>query len=136
MLMKNNKIRADKQIEKKMEVHEYNLSEIVLENYDENKLNIILESIKANGFEKTAKIYSNSISSTQGGSIDGFLHSQFLDSYLKEILKLSKMQTSEPIKINNNIVIIKLNDKRTLNQKNMNIAKIEKDIIQRKKEEN
>ena len=45
------------------------------------------------------------------------------------------MQTSEPIKINNNIVIIKLNDKRTLNQKNMNIAKIEKDIIQRKKEE-
>ena len=45
------------------------------------------------------------------------------------------MQTSEPIKINNNIVIIKLNDKRTLNQKNMDIAKIERDIIQRKKEE-
>ena len=45
------------------------------------------------------------------------------------------MQTSKPIKINNNIVIIKLNDKRTLNQNNMNIAKIEKDIIKRKKEE-
>ncbi len=129
------KSELNKQIEKKMEVHEYNLSEIVLENYDENKLNIILESIKANGFEKTAKIYSNSISSTQGGSI-GWVSSQSIsDSYQKEILKLSKMQTSEPIKINNNIVIIKLNDKRTLNQKNMNIAKIERDIIQRKKEE-
>ena len=45
------------------------------------------------------------------------------------------MQTSKPIKINNNIVIIKLNDTRTLNQNNMNIAKIEKDIIKRKKEE-
>ena len=98
------KSELNKQIEKKMEVHEYNLSEIVLENYDENKLNIILESIKANGFEKTAKIYSNSISSTQGGSI-GWVSSQSIsDSYLKEILKLSKMQTSEPIKINNILI--------------------------------
>ena len=129
------KSELNKQIEKKREVQEYNLSEIVLENYDEKKLNIILESIKVNGFEKTAKIYSNSISSTQGGSI-GWVSSQSIsDSYLKEISKLSKMQTSKPIKINNNIVIIKLNDTRTLNQNNMNIAKIEKDIIKRKKEE-
>tara|TARA_A100001011_G_scaffold47444_2_gene44879 strand:- start:2322 stop:3209 length:888 start_codon:yes stop_codon:yes gene_type:complete len=129
------KSELNKQIEKKSEVQEYNLSEIVLENYDENKLNIILESIKVNGFEKSANIYSNSISSTQGGSI-GWVSSQSIsESYLKEILKLSKMQTSEPIKINNNIVIIKLNDKRTLNQNDMNIVKIERDIIKRKKEE-
>ena len=47
-------------------------------------------------------------------------------------IKVKQMQTSRPIKINNNIVIIKLNDKRTLNQKNMDIAKIERDIIQKK----
>ena len=129
------KSELNKQIKKKREVQEYNLSEIVLENYDANKLNIILESIKVNGFEKTAKIYSNSISAAQGGSI-GWVSSQSIsDSYLKEISKLSKMQTSKPIKINNNIVIIKLNDKRTLNQNDMNIEKIEKNIIKRKKEE-
>ena len=107
----------------------------MLENYDENKLNIILESIKLKGFEKTANIYSNSISSSQGGSI-GWVSSQSIsNNYLKEIMKLSKKQISEPIKINNNIVIIKLNDTRTLNKNKMNIVKIERDIIQRKKEE-
>ena len=129
------KSELNKQIKKEKEVQEYNLSEIVLENYDENKLNIILESIKLKGFEKTANIYSNSISSSQGGSI-GWVSSQSIsNNYLKEIMKLSKKQISEPIKINNNIVIIKLNDTRTLNKNKMNIVKIERDIIQRKKEE-
>ena len=41
----------------------------------------------------------------------------------------------KPIRINNNIVIIKLNDKRTLNLNNMNFVKIEKNIINKKKEE-
>ncbi len=129
------KSELNKQIQKKREVQEYNLSEIVLQNYDENKLNTILESIKLDGFEKTANIYSNSISSSKGGSI-GWVSSQSIsNNYLKEIVNLSKKQISKPIKINNNIVIIKLNDKRTLNQNDMNIAKIEGDIIQRKKEE-
>ena len=55
--------------------------------------------------------------------------------YLKEILKLKKTQISEPIKINNNIVIIKLNDKRILNQNNLDLVEIEKKIIRQKKEE-
>ena len=45
------------------------------------------------------------------------------------------MQISKPIKINNNVVIIKLNDKRILNQNKLNIKQIEKNIIQKKKEE-
>ena len=55
--------------------------------------------------------------------------------YLKEILKLKKTQISEPIKVNNNIVIIRLNDKRILNQNNLDLVKIEKKIINQKKEE-
>ena len=53
--------------------------------------------------------------------------------YLTEIQKLNTTDISEPIKINNNIVIIKLNDKRILKQNNLNLAKIEKDIINKKK---
>ena len=36
------------------------------------------------------------------------------------------MQISNPIKINNNIVIIKLNDKRTMKIDSQNFVKIEK----------
>ena len=57
------------------------------------------------------------------------------NEYLKEILKLKKTQISEPIKVNNNIVFIRLNDKRILNQNNLDLVKIEKKIINQKKEE-
>ena len=45
------------------------------------------------------------------------------------------MQVSEPLEINNNIVIIKLNDKRILTQDNLNLVELEKQIIKKKKEE-
>ena len=37
--------------------------------------------------------------------------------------------------INNNIVIIKLNDKRSFDQNNIDVVKLENNIINRKKEE-
>ena len=67
--------------------------------------------------------------------LDGLHQNQFQVIILNEIQKLNKNQISKPIKINNNIVIIKLNDKRTLNQNKLNLAKIEKNIINKKKEE-
>ena len=42
---------------------------------------------------KNAKIYSNSVSSSKGGLIDGFLQSQF-HYYLKLINKIGQMQIS------------------------------------------
>ena len=129
------KLELNKQIKKGKEIEEFNLSEIVLENWDENKLKEIQNSIKEKGFEKTAALYSNSVSSSQGGSIGWVISKSISSIYLKEILKLDKTQISKPIKINNNIVIIKLNDKRTLNQKNLNLVEIKKKIINQKKEE-
>ena len=129
------KSELNKQMIKEKKIEEYNLSEIVLENWDETKLNEIQKSILENGFEKTASLYSNSVSSAQGGSIGWVISKSISSLYLKEILKLNKKQVSEPIRINNNIVIIKLNDKRTLNQNNLNLVEIEKKIINKKKEE-
>ncbi len=129
------KSELSKQIEKESKIDEFSLSEIVLDKWDEKKLELIKESIKKSGFEETATIYSSSVSSAQGGAI-GWVASKSISSiYLREILKLEKNQISEPIKMNNNIVIIKLNDKRILNQKNLNLVNIEKNIINRKKEE-
>ena len=129
------KSELSRQIKKEKEILEFNLSEIVLENWSENKLSEIQNSIKDNGFEKTAKLYSNSVSSAKEGSI-GWVDSKSISNlYLSEILKLKKTQISKPIKINNNIVIIKLNDKRTLNKNKLNLIEIEKKIINRKKQE-
>ncbi len=129
------KSELNKQIKKNKQLEEFNISEIVLENWDENRLKSIEESIEKNGFEKTAVLYSNSISSEKGGSIGWVASKSISNKYLKEILKLDKMQISKPIKINNNIVIIKLNDKRTINIDKQNLVKIEKNIINKKKEE-
>ena len=129
------KTELNKQINKEKKIEEFNLSEIVVEDWNENKFNRYSKKYKKNGFEKTATIYSNSVSSKKGGSIGWVSSKSISKDYLEVILKLDKMQISKPIKINNNVVIIKLNDKRILNQNKLNIKQIEKNIIQKKKEE-
>ncbi len=129
------KSELNKQLKQENKIEEFNLSEIVLENWDQIKLNEVKKSIQENGFVKTATLYSESISSTKGGSIGWVVSKSISKNYLDIISKLKKTQISEPIKINNNIVIIKLNDKRILNQNNLDLVEIEKKIIRQKKEE-
>ena len=129
------KSELNKQIKNNKKIEEFNLSEIVLENWSEDQLKMIQKSIIENGFEKTAALYSSSISSAKGGSIGWVPSKSIAIDYLNEILKLDKKQISKPIKINNNIVIIRLNDKRSLNQNEIDLVKIEKNIINKKKEE-
>ena len=129
------KSELNRQVVKEKEIDEFYLSEIVLENWDDTKLASVKKSIEEIGFEKTATLYSSSVSSAKGGLIGWVASKSISKNYLKEILKLNKNEVSNAIKINNNIVFIKLNDKRTLNQNNLNLAKIEQNIITKKKEE-
>ena len=129
------KSELNKQLQQENKIEEFNLSEIVLEDWDQMKLNEVKKSIQENGFVKTATLYSDSISSTKGGSIGWVVSKSISSNYLETISKLKKTQVSEPIKVNNNIVIIKLNDKRILNQNNLDLVEIEKKIIRQKKEE-
>ena len=129
------KTELNKQIKNGRKIEEYNLSEIVIENWDEKKLKDIQQSIQEKGFEKTAILYSSSVSSEKGGSIGWVVSKSISDKYLKEILKLEKKKVSKPIKINDNIVIIKLNDKRTSSQNDLSLVELEKRIITKKKEE-
>ena len=122
-------------IKENREIIEYNLSEIVLENSDQKKVNLILQNINDNGFENTASIYSNSVSSTNKGLIGWIASSSISKYYLQEITKLEIGQISEPIQQQNNLVLIKLNNKRILKEKNLDVERIEKNIINKKKEE-
>ncbi len=124
-----------KEVIKQKEVIEYNLSEIVLENNKNFEISNLISSIKSKGFEATATLYSNSPSSSKGGKI-GWLSSKSISNlYLKEIQKLSPGEVTNPLKNKNNIVILKLNDKRILEKENLDLERIKNNIVQKKKEE-
>ena len=93
---------------------EYNLSEI----FFTKKQNVsvkeyskkILESIEINGFENTANLYSISDSSKAGGKI-GWVKKNNLSSEINRELENLKINSySNPIKIGNNYLILKIND--------------------------
>tara|TARA_X000000950_G_scaffold76716_1_gene96052 strand:+ start:92 stop:1027 length:936 start_codon:yes stop_codon:yes gene_type:complete len=106
-----------KQIEKSSKEEfsiEYNFSEIVFkENQNislEDQQKKILESIEINGFENTANLYSISDSSKVGGKI-GWVNKNNLSLEINRELENLKINSySDPIKIDNNYLILKIND--------------------------
>ena len=107
-----NKIKGQvKGIKKK---YEYNLSEIIFdEELDKNLEDKVLEikkSINSIGFENTAIIFSISNTAKNGGLIGWINELQISKQILEQIEKLNQEQFSEPIKVNNSYIIIKVNE--------------------------
>ena len=77
-------------------------------------INEVQDSIKNVGFENTAILYSISDSSNSGGKI-GWIKENNLSKNVIEHLKKIKVNTSgDPIKIGNNLLILKINDERKI----------------------
>ena len=100
---------------------EYNLSEIVfMQNQNisiKDQSKKILESIEINGFENTANLYSISDSSKVGGKI-GWVKKNNLSLEINRELKNLKINSySDPIKIDNNYLILKINDIKEISVK-------------------
>ena len=113
--LKKKIINQLKRTEKK---YEYNLSEIFfreeIDKDNKNKISEIYESINSIGFENTANIYSISNSAKNGGLI-GWINELQVSKIINEnVNKLSIEDISEPIKIGNAYIIIKLNDKKEI----------------------
>ena len=119
-----NKIKIDEsEIKKKVEtfinnqekIYEYNLSEILF-NFDTDYKELI-DFINNYGFEAAASKYSISDTSTNGGKI-GWVKNNNLNEKLKQtISNLNEGQISNPIKIPNGNLLIKLNKKNELKSK-------------------
>ncbi len=97
-------------------VIEYDLSEIIFNiknntTYNE-ELKKIKNSIEANGFENTANLYSISDSSKIGGKIGWVVKNNLSNPIINKIKDLKKDEYSEPIKIGNNFLILKINETR------------------------
>ena len=107
-------INKIEKISKKEFSLEYNLSEIVFSKKqnvsiaDQSKK--ILESIEINGFENTANLYSIADSSKTGGKI-GWVKKNNLSLEINSELESLKINSfSNPIKIGNNYLILKINE--------------------------
>ena len=97
-------------------IQEYNLSEIIFSTKNNTTYNDefkkIKNSIEDNGFENTANLYSISDSSKVGGKIGWVAKKNLSVAIIDKIKNLKKDQYSEPIKIGNDFLILKINETR------------------------
>ena len=111
---------------------EYNLSEILFEIKDNEKLDtkykLILKNISETGFKNSANIFSISNSSKFGGDLGWINDAQLNENLLNQIKSLNIKQLTKPIQVTNGYLIIKLNDKREKNIK-INFEKTLKKMI-------
>lgn len=133
----------DKEIKIKVqnqnELIKYNLSEIEVlskNNDQDNKIILqIKDEINNFGFENAVIKFSISSTATNKGNL-GWINAASLS---KEFLKiLDKMQIgdiSNPIKKQNKIILLKLNDKKISNYSDINKETLKKELINQKKNE-
>ena len=112
---------------------EYNLSEIVfIKNQNislKDQSKKILESIEINGFENTANLYSISDSSKVGGKIGWVKKNNLSLEINRELQNLEINSYSDPIKIDNNYLILKINDIKEITVKIDKEKKLDKMIM-------
>ena len=110
------------------------LSEIEIQSSEDKRqesINKILESIKKEGFENTAKKFSISESAKYGGNIGWIDEAKLSGSLYKNIRNLKMDKVSEPIFVKNNIIWIKKNGEKVLEN---NVKKIKDNIVKIEKQ--
>ena len=104
--------------------YSYNISELVfsIQNKSdfEEKYKKINESISKIGFEKTVLIYSVSDSIDNSGNLGWIDEISLSKIILDEIRSIKISQITKPIKVQNGIIILKLNDKKKIIRTNKN----------------
>jgi len=127
-------------IKNKKDLEEYELAEIVVDKiYDSNQESILIEIsdyISQFNFEEAALKYSISSSASEGGNI-GWVSSSSLSNQLKNVLnKLSLGETSSPIINVDQIIFIKLlNKRKTKANLNLEAEQIKNSLINKRKNE-
>ena len=127
-------------IKNKKDLEEYELAEIVVDKiYDSNQESILIEIsdyISQFNFEEAAIKYSISSSASEGGNI-GWVSSSSLSNQLKNVLnKLSLGETSSPIINVDQIIFIKLlNKRKTKANLNLEAEQIKNSLINKRKNE-
>ena len=108
--------KVEKYLKENELTKEFNLSEIVFQIKNDNEIiekkNLIKKDIVEKGFKSAANIYSISESSKFGGELGWIKSNQLSNKILDILTNLSIDEISEPIKIPNGYMILKINDIR------------------------
>ena len=146
--MYNNKVKInekeiEKQIDKikknRLDIEEFSISEILISFNDEtdkkNKISFINKKINENGFDDTALRYSESSSAYEKGDL-GWLNAASLSDQISKIISsLNVGDISPPIENMNDVLFLKLIDKRSSKAQNINYDTLRENLINKKKNE-
>ena len=146
--MYNNKVKInekeiEKQIDKikknRLDIEEFRISEILISFNDEtdkkNKISFINKKINENGFDETALRYSESSSAYEKGDL-GWLNAASLSDQISKIISsLNVGDISPPIENMNDVLFLKLIDKRSSKAQNINYDTLRENLINKKKNE-
>ncbi len=116
-------------------VKSYNISEIVIDLKNKNKISEIQNYIKKEGFKKAASTFSISNSSINGGSLGWLSTSEINTSLLSIIKNLKPGEISKPLERLDQVMIFKLNNIRDIERTDKDMQIIKKNVINRLKSE-
>jgi peptidyl-prolyl cis-trans isomerase SurA len=102
---------------------------------DKNNIDKIKNNIIKEGFEKTSSKFSMSSSAFDKGDIGWINSNQLSKKIYDEVKKIKIGEISAPIKDQDTILILKLIDKRNSSNISLDIEKLKKNLIEKKKNE-
>jgi len=137
---KSFKAEIDELLKKKSLIEEYKISKIEIQSNsndpeDQKKIAEIKKEINDDGFENVLLKYDETLSAANRGDL-GWINSESLSSDIYKIVtNMKKGQVSIPIRKQNSIIFLKLEDKRMSKTDKINIDKLKKKIVNQKKNE-
>ena len=116
-------------------LQKFNISEIEIssENISEKKMVEIYKFINKFGYEEAVKKFSTSESSLNNGKLGWISENELQNVYRRELKKLKVGEITQPIKKNNKLIILKLNNKETEQKIVENIEDLRKKLISQNK---
>jgi len=124
-LVINEKVLKKKIIDESKNKNTYNLSELIFsyktEQENKKKLNEIIKSINDIGFENTILIFSEAESRKNSGKLGWVNELGLSKKILEKLEKINISETTEPIQLQNAILILKLNDKKKTQISSINL---------------
>ena len=132
-LVINEKVLKKKIIDESKNRNTFNLSELIFsyktEQENKKKMTEITKSIKEIGFENTVLIFSEAESRKTSGNL-GWVNELGLSKKILEKLKnIDVSEITEPIQLQNAILILKLNDKKKIQMSSINVEEELRELI-------
>lgn len=132
-------IEINDYIKNNSDIKELQISEIeiILDNKEQNEKKIVevTNQIKLDGFENAALKFKNQYSTSSNGDL-GWINEKSLSPDIYKILnKMEIGEVTQAIKKQNSVIFLKINDKRISKSNDIDITKLKKDLINKKKDE-